>query len=269
MVYNSSQSSSQSSNQSNESTQGRFQRNTAPIPGKYKKTDPDVRIRIMTAGKAGKDWRELARANSVNINTAASWLESGHLKQLPKGRNGTPSKISEPMTNDLINWISGDSKITLKMICVKLFDKYAVQISQQVVSKHLNGMKYTSKKSYNKSNSMNTPENKIMIIDDTRAVNRLPNSKGPNFHMLGALCYLGLVHLESKRRHHTKKTCSDWCCGLIKEILGKCVSQSSIVLVCDNASIHGDLKNLESVYTGLTVLHMSPYSPMLNPIENA
>ncbi|PVZ96906.1 hypothetical protein BB558_007166 [Smittium angustum] len=86
----------------------------------------------------------------------------------------------------------------------------------------------------------------------TRAVNRLPNSKGPNVHMLGVLCNLGLDYFESKRGHHTKETCNDWCCELIRELLGKGVFQSSIVLVCNNASIHGDLKDLESVYTGLT-----------------
>ncbi|PVU84902.1 hypothetical protein BB559_007317 [Furculomyces boomerangus] len=81
----------------------------------------------------------------------------------------------------------------------------------------------------------------------TRAVNRLPNSKGPNVHMLGVLCNLGLDYFESKRGHHTKETCNDWCCELIRELLGKGVFQSSIVLVCNNASIHGDLKDLESV----------------------
>ncbi|GMG15621.1 unnamed protein product [Phytophthora fragariaefolia] len=48
------------------------------------------------------------------------------------------------------------------------------------------------------------------------------------------------------------------------------VSLFDVVVVCDNASIHAGVKEVVALcdYFGMEWIKSSPYSPMLNPIEN-
>lgn len=41
----------------------------------------------------------------------------------------------------------------------------------------------------------------------------------------------------------------------------------NVVLVCDNAPCHSNLEAIEENFVGIKILRLSPYSPMLNPIE--
>ncbi|GMF36767.1 unnamed protein product [Phytophthora lilii] len=56
----------------------------------------------------------------------------------------------------------------------------------------------------------------------------------------------------------------------MEEVQRKGVSLFDVVVVCDNASIHNGVKEVlhHSDYVGVELIKLSPYSPMLNPIEN-
>jgi transposase len=62
---------------------------------------------------------------------------------------------------------------------------------------------------------------------------------------------------------------ADFVRDLLREVEKK-VSLSDVVLVYDNASVHNSVKEVvrESEFVVVQAIPLSPYSPMLNPIEN-
>ncbi|GMF55510.1 unnamed protein product [Phytophthora fragariaefolia] len=58
--------------------------------------------------------------------------------------------------------------------------------------------------------------------------------------------------------------------GLLDGLINKGVSMFDVVVVCDNASIHTNVEEItrRAEYAGAQFINLSPYSPMLNPIEN-
>lgn len=100
-----------------------------------------------------------------------------------------------------------------------------------------------------------------------RAVAKMPCSKGPNIHMIGAISSFGKESIEIRRGSFKWENANDWMERMVTEVNERGVPLDQIVVVCDNAPVHSRFETVAEEL-GFTLLRLGPYSPMLNPIEN-
>ena len=215
-------------------------------------------------------------------------------------------KITEDHRDSLMEWISINPGLTLKELSEMLEGSFDIQVSYQTVSNHLDGMLFSRKKTHKEPESMNTAANKIkrrdyvqslllvmreenshiVYMDETnlnlfttrayarapvgrRAVSKVPNSKGPNVHIIGAISQNGLEYWERRRGNYRKEEASAFVKRLIRTMVGSGILLQNIVIVCDNAPCHANIEAilLEREFELARILRLGPYSPQINPIE--
>ncbi|MEL7309573.1 MAG: transposase [Pseudomonadota bacterium] len=101
----------------------------------------------------------------------------------------------------------------------------------------------------------------------TRAVVRMPSSKGANKHMIGAISQMGIVQFDRKRGSFTKDLFAEWMRNLLQKVVDGGTLARNIVVVIDNAPCHSGIESVFAEFPGSQVLRLAPYSPMLNSIE--
>jgi hypothetical protein len=101
----------------------------------------------------------------------------------------------------------------------------------------------------------------------SRAIQQLPEARGPNVHLIGAISTAGVVTMERRRGSFTANLAHTWATSLLQHWQEMGNQLADLVIVCDNAPCHS---RLEAVTNGTTatLLRLGPYSPMLNPIES-
>jgi transposase len=276
-----------------------------PLRGNYKKYNEHLKQRILREAESGGDWINLAEANEVPYKTAYNWLTSGCQKY--KKRGGARSKkIMEQHINSVLMWLQEDCQLTLMELCNRLEVQHDVTVSQQALSKHLDGRLFTTKKVHYMPHGINTEVNKQLrceyvrdmmeyetlgkipiFLDETnfnlfcrrsigrsprgkRAVVKMPNSKGPNLHIIGGMSATGDFYWERRRGAFLKEACMEWVRRCLEYYIIKGLTPDQIVFVFDNAPVHSGLENMlqEPLFAGVNMLRLAPYSAMLNPIEH-
>lgn len=245
--------------------------------GRYNKASDAARARVIQEAEAGGDWKMVARANGIPYKTAHDWLRKGNPERNKRG-GGRAKKISAEIMEVIVNWVEENCQITVKEICRRLRNERNIIVSHQSVSKRLDGQLVTVKKVHNLAHGVNTPENKelrrqyvdnilhhvalqkyIVFVDETnfnlfcrrttgravrgqRASVKLPNSKGPNLHVIGCISSTGMQYWERKRGAFRKEHFQEW----MKRCLRVCIQNghapNSIVIVMDNAPAHSRLE---------------------------
>lgn len=100
-----------------------------------------------------------------------------------------------------------------------------------------------------------------------RAVTRMPNSKGPNVHIIGAISSMGPELIECKRGSFNWESANAYIQRLVQAVVERGVPRRDIIIICDNAPVHSRFEVIAHEL-GIGILRLGPYSPMLNPIEN-
>ena len=72
----------------------------------------------------------------------------------------------------------------------------------------------------------------------------MPASKGPNIHIIGALSQNGLEYWGKRRGSYKKDEASNFVKRLIRTLVGNGLLLATIVIVCDNAPCHSNIKSL-------------------------
>lgn len=279
--------------------------NTQTTRGTYNKASTETRRRVIHESEIGGDWKAVALANGVLYKTAYHWVSSGEVEPRPRGGRRFV-KITNDIIETILNWLEENCQLTLKTICERVFVTFNVTVTNTTISKHLEGRLFTSKLTHYLPDRINTPENKearkiyveriiqyvalqkfIIFVDETnfnllcrrkvgrsrrgnRAVVNLPNSKGPNLHIIGAISSTKLEFWERKRGAFKKNDFQNW----LRRCLSHCIENgnlaSNIVVVLDNAPVHSRVEILseEKEFAGVEFCRLSPYSPMFNPIEH-
>lgn len=98
-------------------------------------------------------------------------------------------------------------------------------------------------------------------------VARLPCSKGPSINVICAISDVGAELVEIHRGTFKRVDANDWIGRLATVIEKRGTPLNNVVLVCDNSPAHSSFEEVAEE-RGFTLLHLSPYSPMLNPIES-
>jgi transposase len=129
------------------------------LRGVYKKTSKESRDHVLRIAENGGDWKLVAEAHEIPYKTAYGWLRNGG-QPLKKRGGDTRSKLSEEQIAVVISWIEVNPQLTLKSITERILLDMNVAISQQSVSKRLDGRLFTLKKVHYQPLGVNTAANK-------------------------------------------------------------------------------------------------------------
>lgn len=213
--------------------------------GNYRSHSLSDRNIVVEAAARGDDWRAAARLLNINVKSAYNWIRKGTAQLQPKGGK-KPKSLQEAQIDTILNWLSDDSQLTLRKISDKVYAEFGLRLALSTIGNHLDGRLFTYKKIHTEPQGMNTNNNKdlrrtyvvqlanllgqgreIIWIDETnfnlfckrtkgwaragdRAVVQLPNSKGPNLHVIGGMTAAGMVHTELKQGSFRKEDAQQW-----------------------------------------------------------
>ena len=154
----------------------------------------------------------------------------------PRGWD-TRSKLSNVQLEVVLTWLEQNPQLTLKDIRNRIEHEMGVEVSQKTVSNRLDGRLITLKKVHYMPLGINTDANKllrrdyvaqlmqltainktILYMDESnfnlfcrrtcgrsirgeRSVVKLPNSKGPNSHIIGAITSAGVFYGRDSVAH--------------------------------------------------------------------
>ncbi|KAI4466021.1 transposable element-related [Holotrichia oblita] len=153
--------------------------------------------------------------------------------------------LTENQIDEIVSWLERDCTLTLKQIRNKVLREFHENVSISIVGNYLEGRLLTLKSVHNASLNVNN-ENKIkrseyvrtlnqyievgeqmVWIDETnfnlfcrrtggrskvsdRAVQRLPASRGPNVHLIGAISAVGIISMERRRGFFAAELANNW-----------------------------------------------------------
>lgn len=214
-----------------------------------------------------------------------------------------PKILTDVEINIMLQWVEEKPTITLKELKEKIQAEFRKWITTTTIANNLNGKMYTIKNLHHEPIAMNNFENKqkrgkyvedlnslirngkqVVWMDETnfnlfckrtrgrsrvgsRAVAKIPNSRGPNVHLIGRISSTGVILMERKRGPFKSQDAGEWLTSLLSrwENLGN--RFEDLAVVSDNAPCRSQLESILQ-HSQATLLRLSPYSPMLNPIEN-
>ena len=101
------------------------------------------KARILAVEASGGDWRTLATSLGVTQPTAYRWVKQGE-KPDERGRK-RHFKVNEEHKNFMVEQIEVNPKITLQGIVEALNRRFAINLSKQTVSRHLDNLMYSLK----------------------------------------------------------------------------------------------------------------------------
>jgi transposase len=268
---------------------------------KHSISSPQDRQRIVECANRGGSWKRLAETLGIKYKTAYGWVRSGEPQEKRRGGN-KPRSLSEEEVNAIIGWIEEDCEMTLVQIKEKVRAEMNKSIATSTIGNYLEGRYFTVKKMHSIPETMNSIFNKerrreyLMTINQfirngkdvvwmdetnfnlfcrrtlgrsragTRAVKSLPASRGPNVHVIGAMSCDGIVKMTIRRGSFRNQDCNSWIQELLVSWGNSGKNTNNLVIVCDNAPCHSRLSQAVAE-SGALILHLGPYSPMLNPIE--
>lgn len=270
-----------------------------------KKKDADnLKKQICALYNNNQDWRALAKSVGVAKSTAYRWVKNQ--TDIEKKRGGKRrTKIFAEHRISMEQYIEENPRITLKQITEKLRNDHEITVSKECVRKHLDGLMFTMKNIRKEPERANSEANKtrrceyvrqlllyqadnipIVYMDETnfnlyisrtkgrskkgtRCTHIAAGSRGSNIHTIGCIGNMGLIHHEIRRGSFKKPE--------LKEFIRQCLQnaqnlyESAVVMIMDNAPCHSTIEEVfqENDFVHHHLLRLSPYSPMLNPIEFA
>jgi hypothetical protein len=170
---------------------------------------------------------------------------------LHKGGN-KPKILTNEQIDVMISWVEEECSITLKQLQQKILQNLRNMLSVTTVGNYLEGRVFTIKQTHCEPAAMNIEENKrkraeyvqalnhyikqgkqIVWIDETnfnlfcrrttgrarigsRAIQQLPEARGPNVHLIGAISTAGIVTMERRRGSFTANLANAWATSFLQ-----------------------------------------------------
>ena len=123
----------------------------------------DVKKRVLAAAENG-DWKSVAIANGVAVQTAYGWLRKGTASVTERGGSRF-RKVEDRHVNWMLEWLSENPLLTLSQIKRKLSEEEQLSVSINTIHKKLDGQCYTLKKVRSEPVTMNSNNNKEKRVD--------------------------------------------------------------------------------------------------------
>ena len=115
--------------------------------GDYRRAGDDVRQRVIDAFENGDDWVQCAEHNGVKYATAYRWIKRGRVENLPRGGlRQNIQKLQEVHINGILDQLSQNCLLTLQQLSEFIRQQYDIVVSNQTISRVLNGRHFTIKK---------------------------------------------------------------------------------------------------------------------------
>lgn len=274
---------------------------------KYNKTSVDKKEILIKCYEDGESIADSAKIAGVNKKTASSiicrYKKDGNII-VNQNRGGKRNfKLNNNILEKIEKLVEENPCIKLKNISEKIRES-GVQLSLTSINNALKKLRITLKCASINIEQLNSPETiqkrklyainftdhapqareKIIFIDEsgfnyhmrptkarskanTSAYIILPTVRGRNVSLLAAMNIQGILF---KKIISTSSVNSDIFCGFLEELINKLQEENitNAWLILDNAAIHKTQKVLNIMNkTNHTLIFLSPYSPMLNPIE--
>ena len=215
------------------------------------------------------------------------------------------AKLAQEHRDAILTWVNADCSMTLRQIVARLHDTYQVTVGKSTIDRVLSDFHYSWKRTSIQPIARNDEESlelrkryadlymtllgthserQFVFVDEmginlslrsrygrspigSRAVHVVASLRSRNISVCAAMTTEGIIHFKWQDRAFKSSTFI----GAMHEICDRVEqnSQRSIVFVLDNASIHNNPLLREGLnQRGHLLLHLPPYSPFLNPIEN-
>lgn len=257
----------------------------------YKTHTPEDRARIVDAANRGDDWSALASKLGVKYKTAYTWVSTSRKEMFLKSGK---TSFTEEQIQTIIEWIEENRQLTLKEIVAKIKQHMKKDVCVYFVEGTLEGRLYQHKRSHDYNpHLMNTLENKtkrceyvntlkyymdmnklIVWLGETSYKMFCRRAKGrfntnstffatcdPTIYMMGAVTQNGIIGLKRSRdRLRPEEIFKSW-------DLANGDDLTNLVVVCDNDYCFSELDEYFN-NSEVTLLLLSPYSYMLNPLES-
>ncbi|KAF0704534.1 hypothetical protein AaE_014878 [Aphanomyces astaci] len=206
-----------------------------------------------------------------------------------------------------LSWVEFDAQITLQEMKDRLMLELGINVSKTTLHRELDKRVLTYKTVHYEPLQMNDPsfkdkrveyvvafrelmgQGKIPIWIDgtnfnlftcrtkarsrrgTRAVVvRGGTQKGKNLHVIGAMSSANFFFCTHKRGAYKHQDANLWLRDMLRAATQHFGRLDDIVVIADNAPCHSRLEQVfeEAEFDSATLLRLSSYSPMFNPIEN-
>ncbi|TMW47879.1 hypothetical protein DOY81_007029 [Sarcophaga bullata] len=256
----------------------------------YKTHAPEDRARIVDAASRGDDWSALATEIGVKYKTAYTWVSISRKEMFLK--NGKNNAFTEKEIDTIIQWIEDNRQITLKEIVARIKVIMRKEVCVYFVEGSLEGRLYRHKRTLDyHSQLINTLENKTKRSEYVNTLNYYMNMKktvvwfgetnfkmfcrrakgrfntnstfatfDPTIFIMGAISTDGVVSIQhSRERINPGDIFKGWCQAENDNL-------SNLVIVCDSDYCFSELDEYFN-NSEVTLLLISPYSYMLNPME--
>lgn len=274
------------------------------MPYMKKRESESIKKQICAVYNNNGDWRGLANALGVKKATAYRWVKNQNQVQRQHGGKRR-EKITEDHRAVMTRYIEENPRMTLKELKRKFEEDHHVSVSTECLRQHLDGLMFTLKDIRREPERTNSEETKtkrceyvrqlldyqsqnipIIYMDETnfnlfisrrqgrskkgtRCRYISAGTRGNNVHVIGCIGNLGLIYSEFRRGSFKMAECNEFVRQCLRAAQN--MYHSSVVLVMDNAPCH---RNVEAVFAdeefrNHSLLRLSPYSAMLNPIELA
>ncbi|TGZ61084.1 hypothetical protein CRM22_008185 [Opisthorchis felineus] len=103
----------------------------------------EARVSVIDAYERGNDWREVAKANGVNLITTRGWVSKPNPSRFPNPRDGKkPRTLSEAEIDQLSECLSDDPSTTLQSFKTRILAGFAKVVSTTTVPNYLDGSLY-------------------------------------------------------------------------------------------------------------------------------
>ena len=139
------------------------------LRGSYKKTDAVARQRILECANKEGDWKAVAAANDVTIQTARRWIRMDEEGVAARSKGGCRNvKVGDVHIQRMISLLEENSQLTLEGIKQRMRAEFGVVVSTSTIHRHLTNKLYTIKKVSCVPVTANTEENKQKRADFVR-----------------------------------------------------------------------------------------------------
>ena len=262
------------------------------------------------ASKVDAGWSIKDIATALDLNYPAVYRIVRIYCQTGKTQNGKRggdrrSKLNDQMKQTILDWVDENCLLTLKELCLKIYERYNVQISKSTVDRCLKEFHYTVKSTAVvpvRRNVDSTLDGRALYAQRFRRLEELFQQKSLIFvdevgfavstrpkkgrSIVGSSAY---VHVPAVRTRNISVFAAMNRYGMLKnEVFNKPITGEDFktclmslyqhcdslgirtpVFIMDNARIH-HYRSLQDTIgqMGICIEYLPPYSPFLNPIEN-
>jgi transposase len=279
-----------------------------PITNRHE-TSNDDRARIVAAYLEGTPAKTIASVLSLKVSAVYSVIKTYTTENRveKRKRGGQQTKKLSPSNCEAIRlWIDTDCSLSLKALKQRCHDELGIGVCEKTIDRCLRAFHYSLKRVHLMPVRRNaietidiratyasafmrilatTDDQKIYFIDEVgfsvsmrcrrgralqgaRAVQTVSNLRARNISVFASMSKRGMIFFSAQTRAFNTGTFAERLQNMFAILSGQNIQNA--ILVMDNVPFHRSQMVRDVIlHNGHEVLFLPPYSPFLNPIENA